>query len=125
MIGYVMVGTNNLIQAVKFYDELLKILGLSKVEEYGREIGYAPSSGVVEFWVCKPFNGESATFGNGSMIAFKVDSTKIVDVFHQTAMNLGAKNEGDPGPRPEDGDCYYAYCRDLDGNKLCVYCPSK
>ena len=122
MIGYVMVGTNNLIQAVKFYDELLKILGLNKVEECEREIGYASSSGVIEFWVCTPFNKEPATFGNGSMIALKVNNKDTVDLFHKTAMNLGAKNEGDPGLRPEDGDTYYAYCRDLDGNKLCVYC---
>ena len=125
MIGYVMVGTNDLNSSVKFYDDLLKTLGLNKVEEYEREVGYAPSSGVVEFWVCKPFNGEPATFGNGSMIAFKAGNVDIVNLFHQTAINLGAKNEGDPGPRPEDGDNYYAYCRDLDGNKLCIYCSLK
>ena len=33
MIGYVMVGTNNLDQSVKFYDELLEILNLERNEK--------------------------------------------------------------------------------------------
>ena len=32
MIGYVMVGTNNLDNSIKFYDELLKVIGLTRVE---------------------------------------------------------------------------------------------
>mgnify|MGYP001486181030 CR=1 FL=1 len=116
-----MVGTNNLAISVKFYDELLQTIGLNKVEEYEREIGYAPSSRIVEFWVCTPYNKKPATIGNGSMVAFKVENIEIVDLFHSTALRLGAKNEGNPGARPQNGDTYYAYCRDLDGNKLCAY----
>ena len=32
MIGYVMVGTNNLDAAIKFYDEVLKVIGLTRNE---------------------------------------------------------------------------------------------
>ena len=32
MIGYVMVGTNNLDAAIKFYDEVLEVIGLSRNE---------------------------------------------------------------------------------------------
>ena len=32
MIGYVMVGTNNLNEAIKFYDEVLEVIGLSRNE---------------------------------------------------------------------------------------------
>ena len=33
MIGYVMVGTNNLDQSIKFYDELLAVIGLARIEQ--------------------------------------------------------------------------------------------
>ncbi len=32
MIGYVMVGTNNLDASIQFYDEILEIIGLERVE---------------------------------------------------------------------------------------------
>ena len=41
MIGYVMVGTNNLDQSVKFYDELLKILNLERTEKDDVCAGYS------------------------------------------------------------------------------------
>ena len=31
MIGFVMVGTNNLEKAIKFYDELLEVVGLKRI----------------------------------------------------------------------------------------------
>ena len=33
MIGYVMVGTNDLDQSIKFYDELLGVLDLERTEK--------------------------------------------------------------------------------------------
>ncbi len=41
---------------------------------------------------------------------------------HLLALTLGGQNEGDVGPRGEG--FYGCYFRDLDGNKLCVYCRS-
>ena len=32
MIGYVMVGTNNLDDAIKFYDKVLEVIGLDRNE---------------------------------------------------------------------------------------------
>jgi predicted lactoylglutathione lyase len=43
-----------------------------------------------------------------------------VDSFHKKAMELGAKNEGEPGPR-EDNAYYAGYFRDLDGNYFSAY----
>lgn len=37
-----------------------------------------------------------------------------------TALAMGAQDEGAPGLRPQYGQDYYgAYCRDIEGNKLC------
>ena len=70
MIGYVMVGTNNLDQSIKFYDELLDILNLERIEKDDVCAGYSQKGGdgKVEFYVTKPVNREKATIGNGCLL---------------------------------------------------------
>ena len=60
MIGYVMVGTNDLDKAISFYDEVLKSLNLKRVETDSEYAAYAPmeKSTEIEFYVTKPFNKE-------------------------------------------------------------------
>jgi predicted lactoylglutathione lyase len=54
------------------------------------------------------------------MVAIAVDSKDKVNRLHAKALALGGKDEGAAGPR---GDGFYAgYFRDLDGNKLNVFC---
>ena len=120
MIGYVMVGTNNLDNSIKFYDELLKVIGLTRVDKDEVCAGYASkdSPGAIEFYITLPVNKKKATIGNGTMVTFIAKSKKIVDEFYKIGIALGAKDEGKPGPR--HGKDYYAYLRDLDGNKICV-----
>ena len=123
MIGYVMVGTNNLDQSVKFYDELLKILNLERTEKDDVCAGYSQKGGggKVEFYVTKPVNKEKATIGNGSQISFLTNSRSIVDKFHEIGLKLGGTSEGSGGERPEGSGVYYSYIRDLDGNKICAF----
>ena len=123
MIGYVMLGTNNLKSATNFFDNVLEPLGLKKVEVGDTYVGYAQKNNLkeIEFYVTEPFDGEKATVGNGCMVSFYVASPSLVDDFHKISLQNGATNEGDPGPRPSDGNIYYGYIRDLDGNKICAY----
>jgi predicted lactoylglutathione lyase len=53
--------------------------------------------------VTTPFDDNSATAGNGVMIALKVGSQEQVRAFHAKAVELGGHNEGDPGPRGDHG----------------------
>ena len=123
MIGYVMVGTNNLDQSIKFYDELLEILNLERTEKDNVCAGYSQKGGdgKVEFYVTKPVNKEKATIGNGSQISFLTNSRSIVDKFHEIGLKLGGTSEGSGGERPEGSGVYYSYIRDLDGNKICAF----
>ena len=84
-------------------------------------MGYGPENGSdeVEFYITIPTNGDPATFGNGTQISFLAESKKIVEEFHMIGLKKGGTNEGSPGIRSGD---YYAYLRDLDGNKICAYC---
>ena len=70
--------------------------------------------------VTKPNDGNPATVGNGMMVALAVDSKEMVHKIYDKAIELGGTDEGPAGPR---GEAFYAgYFRDLDGNKLNVFC---
>ena len=118
VIGFVMVGTNDLEKSSKFYDAILAHLGMKRVTITERYIGYGHSSenNVVKFYITKPQNEKPATIGNGTMIALLAESEEAVNKFHTTALENGAVDEGAPGIRT-DGN-YYGYIRDLDGNKI-------
>ena len=53
-------------------------------------------------------------------MALQAGSPEKVNALHAKALELGAANEGDPGPR--GGGFYGGYFRDLDGNKLNFFC---
>jgi catechol 2,3-dioxygenase-like lactoylglutathione lyase family enzyme len=120
MIGYVTLGTNDMARACAFYDALLGELGAKRLMEGDRFIAWAVSPTQPALGVIKPYDGKPATVGNGVMVALAVDSTDKVDTVYRKAIELGATDEGPSGPR---GDNFYAgYFRDLDGNKLNVFC---
>ena len=120
MIGYVTLGTNDLEQSGKYYDALLGELGAGRFMEEETFTAWAVSPGAPAMSVCKPYDGNAATVGNGVMVAISVDSTEKVNAMHKLALELGGTDEGAPGPR---GETFYAgYFRDLDGNKLNFFC---
>ncbi len=127
MIGYVMVGTNNLDKAIIFYDEVLKIINLTRKDTDEFCAGYTQrnGNGSIEFYVTKPANKKTATFGNGTQVSFLVSSREIVDKFHEVALKAGGTSEGSGGERPEGSGVYYSYVRDLDGNKICAFTNNK
>lgn len=123
MIGYITVGTNQFELAVKFYDELMLMLDEVQLWKSESMAAWGPSRNDPAFCIAKPHDGNSATVGNGVMIALKVKSADQVNSIHAKAIELGATCEGKPGPRGSNG-FYGGYFRDLDGNKLNVYIPA-
>jgi predicted lactoylglutathione lyase len=116
MIGYVTLGTNDIERAARFYDELLGELGARRFLETETFIAWSAAPNAPALSVTKPFDGNAATVGNGVMVALVMESQGKVDALHKKAMELGATDEGAPGPR---GPGFYAgYFRDPDGNKL-------
>jgi predicted lactoylglutathione lyase len=125
MIGYVTVGSNDLEKSRSFYDALMPTIGASRIMEFGDNFTmYGTSMGKPGFAICKPYDGNAATAGNGNMVSIACDSRAKVDALHAKAMELGGKCEGPPGVRGEEGEraFYGAYFRDLDGNKLAAFC---
>ena len=122
MIGYQMVGTNNFDASAEFYDALMGEMGAQRMmEEKGSFIAWARDPQQPAFSICKPHDGNDASFGNGSMTAFMAESPEMVDKLYNKAIELGATCEGAAGPRGESG-FYAGYCRDMDGNKMNFFC---
>jgi len=120
MIGYTLVGTNDLEKSKAFYDAVLGELGGKRTMTSDRMQGWGNSQSPVMFGVCKPYDDKPATFGNGTMISLMAPSTDVVGKAYAKAISLGAKDEGAPGPRGDSG-FYAGYFRDTDGNKLCIF----
>jgi predicted lactoylglutathione lyase len=124
MIGYVTVGSNDFEKAGRFYDALLGELGATRVMSDETFIAWSPSPKVPALSIIKPFDGNTATVGNGVMVALAMKTDDQVDAFHAKAIELGGADEGVPGPRG-NGGFYVGYFRDLDGNKLAAFCFTK
>ncbi len=119
MIGYVTLGTRDPAKAQAFYDALLATLGASRIMEIDSFVLWGKSMDEPCLASTKPYDGNEATYGNGTMVALRMGSTDEVDAFYAKAIELGAGDEGASGPR---GDGFYAgYFRDPDGNKLCAF----
>ena len=120
MIGYATLGTNDLPRAAAFYDALLSEIGAKRLMTFERGYSYGVSMDKPGLGILQPFDGQAATAGNGVMVALAVSERALVDRVYQKALALGATDEGPAGPR---GEGFYAgYFRDLDGNKLSVFC---
>ena len=124
MIGYATLGVRNLQRSAAFYDAVLGKLDATRCRDQPNLIGWRFPSGGSELYILKPYNGEVANPGNGPMLALLAVSPKAVRAVYKTAIALGATDEGRPGPRDYSPSFYAAYFRDIDGNKLSVFCSS-
>ena len=125
MIGYITIGTNDLQKAAEYYDALFGSIGIGRImEEEDYFIAWGESMEVTSLALTRPFNGEPATVGNGTMVALFFATPEQVKAFHAKALALGGSNDGAPGFRPEDSTSgfYAGYFRDPEGNKFNAFC---
>ena len=123
MNNYVTLGAIDESASNGFYDRVLATIGWSCHVAFPGWRGYSlagAGEGLV-LWICRPFDGASASGGNGTMIGFAARSVQEVHAFHAAALSSGGSDEGAPGARPDYGANWYAaYVRDPAGNKLAI-----
>lgn len=127
MLLYATLGTNDMDRAVRFWGAVMAALGQPRLPDADEDPGWA-------FWgqdyasgfslcLCHPFDGQPATAGNGSMLAFRCATASVVDQGYAAGLAAGGSDAGAPGLRPHYGAGFYAaYLRDPDGNKLALVC---
>jgi catechol 2,3-dioxygenase-like lactoylglutathione lyase family enzyme len=124
MFSHITVGCTDLGRAARFYDAVLTPLGLRQravTPDGGPAMAcwIMPDQALPKFFVTLPFDGQPATVGNGTMVAFRAPTAAAVDVAYAAGLVAGGSDEGPPGPRAHYAADYYgAYLRDLDGNKV-------
>lgn len=117
ILSHVSIGANDFERALAFYDQVLATFGCRRVMEHPGAVGYGRR--FPEFWVQTPFDGKTATVGNGTHVGFAAPSRAAVDAFHAAAIKAGAEDDGAPGPRADYGAPYYGcFVRDPDGHKI-------
>lgn len=117
MIDHVSLGTNDVARAKAFYTPVLATLDIKLQAEEPTELLYGAGQFIISIVV--PLDGQKATPGNGTHIAFAAKDRAMVDSFYQAAMANGGSEDGAPGLRPNyDAHYYGAFVRDPDGNKI-------
>ncbi len=126
MIAYVTIGVDDIERAERFYSAFLPALGYS-LERYHGDLSYAlpvkpGQPPLPEFYVKAPFDGDPASAGNGTMVAFEAQTQSQVRDLHAAALAAGGSDEGQPGFRESYGPQFYVgYLRDPQGNKIALF----
>jgi catechol 2,3-dioxygenase-like lactoylglutathione lyase family enzyme len=116
MFTHVMIGSNDLERARRFYDATFVALGgePGEMDARGRLI-YAHKGG--RLMITRPIDGNPATAANGGTIGFVAVSRGHVFAWHEAGTRHGGTAiESPPAERPNGS--FVAYLRDPDGNKL-------
>jgi len=127
VIAYVTVGVDDMARAKRFYTAFLPALGYG-LEEGPEGLSFAlpvaPGQVPVfpEFYVKPPFDGQAASTGNGTMVAFEAQGQQQVRDLHAAALAAGGTDDGSPGFRDAYGPRFYVgYLRDPQGNKIALF----
>ena len=123
MLSHLSLGVRDLKAAGRFYDAILRPLGIERVWTHTGGIGYGPPGGNDKLALFpRPDANELGVplcAGPGFHLAFTAPDPASVDAFHAAALEHGGRNEGSPGLRPHYSPTYYAaYVFDPDGHKL-------
>lgn len=116
MIDHVSIAVRDLSRSMAFYDRVLAVLGMTRLETRAATAGYGKK--YPEFWI-NLRAGITPLPDSGNHVCIRARSADIVDAFHAAALAHGGGSDGAPGLRPQHGDGYYAaFIRDPDGNRI-------
>ena len=119
MIDHVSIAVRDIKASARFYETLLKPLGMTRVREWPKSVGFGKT--YPEFWLNERAEQQPLLQDAGAHVALRAPDTKTVDAFHAAALAAGAHSDGAPGMRLEYSDHYYAaFIRDWDGNRFYV-----
>ncbi len=116
MFTHVMIGSNDLELARRFYDATFVALGGNpgEMDVRGRLVYVHDDSRLM---ITTPIDGKPATAANGGTIGIAALTPDHVSAWHAAgAANGGTAIESPPSERPNGS--FVAYLRDPDGNKL-------
>lgn len=122
MLNHISLGCINLKTASAFYDAVLAPLGYLRVYSGEHSSGYGNPGDKDDQFAIKQQHSVNPP-GPGFHLAFTAPTRAAVDEFYRKAIQLGGRDNGEPGLRPHYGPTYYAaFVFDLDGHALEAVC---
>lgn len=116
MFTHVMIGSNDLERARRFYDATFSALGGNPGEMDARgRLVYAHQGGLL--MITKPIDGKPATAANGGTIGIAAASDANVLAWYAAGIAHGGTATEAPPEKRQNGS-FVAYLRDPDQNKL-------
>jgi catechol 2,3-dioxygenase-like lactoylglutathione lyase family enzyme len=124
MLDHVSLGVSDLAKSRRFYDAVLRPLGLVRIVNFGNDrgsdYGAAPGSLGVEFTITAELGVRPA---QGMHLCFRARDRAVVREFHRLAISSGGRDDGAPGLRPQYHASYYgAFILDPDGHRIEAVC---
>ena len=119
MLDHVSIQCVDMVASAAFYDAVLAPLGVTRVMDTGKAIGYGTPPRA-DFWIGAQSTGEGF---RESHIAFRAPSRVAVRAFFDVAVAEGALVLHPPRVWPEYNATYFAaFVRDPDGNNIEAVC---
>jgi catechol 2,3-dioxygenase-like lactoylglutathione lyase family enzyme len=124
MLDHVSLGVSDLARSRRFYDAVLRPLGLVRILDFGpdrgSDYGAQPAPFGVEFTITRE---EGVRVAPGMHLCFRAASRAGVHAFHGAALAEGGSCDGAPGLRPTYHRAYFAaFVRDPDGHRIEAVC---
>jgi catechol 2,3-dioxygenase-like lactoylglutathione lyase family enzyme len=118
MLDHVTIGVEDIERALRFYDQALRPLGVTRLYGDGnRFAGYGVNPKAF-FWIGFRSNPQT-----GAHIAFAANDRATVDRFYEAAIAAGGRDNGPPGIRSHyDPNYYGAFVFDPDGHNIEAVC---
>jgi catechol 2,3-dioxygenase-like lactoylglutathione lyase family enzyme len=118
MLDHVTIGVEDIERALRFYDQALRPLGVTRLYGDGnRFAGYGVNPKAF-FWIGFRSNPQT-----GAHIAFAANDRATVDRFYEAAIAAGGRDNGPPGIRAHyEPDYYGAFVLDPDGHNIEAVC---
>lgn len=117
MLDHASLGVSDLRRSAAFYAAVLAPLGLVKLVERERSIGFGKR--YPELWLHHRPHMSAVAEDTGHHLCLRARSQEAVCSFHAAALAHGGTDDGQPGLRQAAITPYYAaFIRDPDGNRL-------
>src|SRR5215472_10334684 len=127
MLDHVSLGVSDLSRSRRFYDAVLRPLGLVRIVDFdqdrGSDYGAIPGPLGVEFTITRETDVKAPI--PGVHLCFRAPDRAAVGAFHAAALAAGGRNDGAPGVRPHyHADYYGAFVLDPDGHRIEAVCQA-